>query len=116
MQAAAKQFVQVRIVHLDHIERRGDAAVTLWDDQHRGTLHLFGLDLRGLGFLAAQVKRVLFNIPDCEILILYGSYAVHKILVHLFFSFIVNNIPTSKPATIPQVNTRTGLGGRFSSV
>ena len=23
---------QVRIVHLDHIERRGDAAVTLWDD------------------------------------------------------------------------------------
>ncbi|EEX46059.1 hypothetical protein BACFIN_06291 [Bacteroides finegoldii DSM 17565] len=82
MQAAAKQFVQVRIVHLDHIERRGDAAVTLWDDQHRGTLHLFGLDLRGLGFLAAQVKRVLFNIPDCEILILYGSYAVHEILVH----------------------------------
>ena len=38
-------------------------------DRHRGTLHLFGLDLRGLGFLAAQVKRVLFNIPDCEILI-----------------------------------------------
>ena len=37
MQDAAKQFVQVRIVHLDHIERRGDAAVTLWDDQHRGT-------------------------------------------------------------------------------
>ena len=116
MQAAAKQFVQVRIVHLDNVKCRGDAAVTLWDDQHRGTLHLFGLDLRGLGFLAAQVKRVLFNIPDCEILILYGSYAVHKILVHLFFSFIVNNIPTSKPATIPQVNTRTGFGGRFSSV
>ena len=116
MQAAAKQFVQVRIVHLDNVKCRGDAAVTLWDDQHRGTLHLFGLDLRGLGFLAAQVKRVLFNIPDCEILILYGSYAVHEILVHLFFSFIVNNIPTSKPATIPQVNTRTGFGGRFSSV
>ena len=82
MQAAAKQFVQVRIVHLDHIERRGDAAVTLWDDQHRGTLHLFGLDLRGSGFLPPRSNEFFSNIPDCEILILYGSYAVHEILVH----------------------------------
>ena len=116
MQAAAKQFVQVRIVHLDHIERRGDATVTLWDDQHRGALHLFGLDLRGLGFLAAQVKRVFFNIPDRKILILYGSYAVHKILVHLFFSLMVNNTPANKPANTPVINVRIRFGGRFSTV
>ena len=84
MQAAAKQFVQVRIVHLDHIERRGDAAVTLWDDPAPGHPAPVGLDLRGLGFLAAQVKRVFSIYPIVKSLYFTAPMPYMKFLFIFF--------------------------------
>ena len=116
MKGAPKQFMKILVVQLDDIERGGDAAVRLGDNQHRGSRHLLRVYLGRFRFNPAHIKRTGFDVAYHKVLVFHGTEAVHKILVHRFFSFIVNNIPTSRPATIPRINTRTGFGGRFSSV
>lgn len=108
--------MQVLVVHLDYVECGRDAAVALRNNQHRGSRHLFRLDLRSLGLLPAQVKRTFLDITHYKILVFYGTEAVHKILVHRFFSLMVNNTPANKPANIPVINVRIRFGGRFSTV
>nr|DAP72122.1 MAG TPA: hypothetical protein [Caudoviricetes sp.] len=116
VQRTAQQCMQVLVVHLDYIKRGGNAAVALRNNQHRGSRRLFSLNLRGFGFLAAQVERTFLDVTHHKVLVFHGTDAVHEILVHHFFSLMVNNTPANKPANTPMINTRTGFGGRFSSV
>ena len=116
VQRAAQQGMQVLVVRLDYVERGGNAAIALRNDKHGGTRCLFRLNLCGFGLLPVQVKRAFLDIAYHEVIVFHGSQAVHKILVHLLFSFMVNNTPAKMPANTPVINVRIRFGRRFSTV
>ncbi|MBT0708818.1 hypothetical protein INE91_02646 [Phocaeicola vulgatus] len=80
-QRAAKHGLDVLVVQLDQVERRGYLAVLLKERQNGGVGNLLGFDVHALGFRAAPVPATLLDPTDRGGAELDYGDAVNEILI-----------------------------------